>query len=261
MRYPDDSGGALSTFLNAAPAGAVVQVAPGSYEGPLSITQPITLRGAGELTRIRGGCGRPISISVGAAGQVVLDSLRLERGESEDGGAVLVTDGDVRMSNIHIQWCTAKRRGGAIAVLGGRVAAQSLQVLETTAERGGALWVGHNGQLSLHDSQVGRCEAALGGALAVEGSALVEVAGLTVRRARARSSSGGQALHVRSIAAGAPQVRLDRVWLDGSTFGAPIVVEASEPSPSTKVYLRASDVPRSVRTVPGVVDGGANRWR
>ena len=135
------------------------------------------------------------------------------------------------------------------------------QVVQTTAERGGAVWVGDAGQLSLHDSQVGRCEAAFGGALAVEGAGLVEVAGLTVRRARARSSSGGQALHVRSVVQGTPQVRLERVWLDGSTFGAPIVIEASAPAAPSQVYLRASDVPRSVRTVAGVVDGGANRWR
>ena len=218
--------------------------------------QPLTLRGAGELTRIRGGLGRPISISVAADERVVLDSLRLERGEAEDGGGMLVTDGDVHLRNIHIHWCGAHRLGGAIAVLGGRVVASNLHTDETSALRGGAVWIGHDGHFSLRDSRLARCEAEFGGAIALEDGAVVVVDGLTVQRAWARSSRGGQAIYIRAGATG--RLQLERVRLDGDTIGHPLVVD---PMSTAEVFLRSSDVPRAVRGVTGLVDGGANHWR
>ena len=260
MRYPDDSDSALAAFLDAAPAGAVVDVAPGTYPGPLSITRPVTLRGAGELTRIDGcGVGRPIKISVGDGGRVVLESLRLERGEAEDGGGIFVEAGDVQLRNIHIHRCSARARGGALAVAGGTVAAVRLFSRDTSAPRGGALWVGHRGQLTLRDSQVGHCEANFGGALAVEDSANVGIYGMTVRRARARSGTGGQALYIRGTAgAGRPTLQLDRVRLEGGSLGLPVVVD---PAFGAELHLRACDMPRTVRSIAGLVDGGANHWR
>ena len=259
MRYPDDSAEGLDAFLQEVPEGTVVDVAPGRYEGPLVIDRPVTLRGAGELTRIIGGRGgRPISISVGARGRVVLDSLRLELGQEEDGGGLLVSAGDVQLRNIHIHQCAARARGGALAVAGGTVVGARLHTLDTSAQHGGAVWVGHNGQLTLTDSQLAQCEATYGGALAVEDSARVDVDGLTVRRARARSGAGGQTLYVRGGSEARPVVRLDRVRFDLGVMGAPVVVDPEHPA---EVRLRACDVSGTVRNVAGFVDDGANHWR
>ena len=259
VRYPDDSSDALNAFLDGLPAGSVVDVAPGIYEGPLSITRPVTLRGAGELTRISGGgIGRPVSIAVSMSGRVILESLRLEQGEAEDGGGMLVAAGDVQLRNIHIHRCAAHGRGGALAVVGGSVAAARLFAVDVSAQRGGGVWLGEQGQLTLRDSQLSRCDANFGGAIAVEDAATLDVDGLTIRRARARSGSGGQALYARGSTTGRPILRLNRVRLEDGSLGLPIVVDPAFPA---EVRLQACDMPRTVRSIAGLVDGGANHWR
>ena len=241
------------------PPGAVVDVPPGHYDGPLSITQPMTLRGAGELTRIDGqGLQRPIHIKVLADEPVVLDSLRFNHGHNEDGGGLLISAGNVRLRNIHFHHCIARGRGGALAVRGGTVTAVQIYAVDCAAERGGAVWVGERGRLVVRDSQIARSQANYGGAIAVEDGVSVEVEGMTLRRTRAHSSTGGQAMHARGTARGRPVVRLTRVLIDDRSLGLPIVVDPTFPA---EFRVEASDMPRSVQSTAGVVDDGANRWR
>lgn len=259
VRFPDDTQGTLKTLLGTLPPGSVVDLAPGQYEGPLAIDRPVTLRGAGELTRIFGRAGdRPISVSVTDTGRVVLESLRLERGDCEDGGGLLVSAGDVHMRNIHIHQCTAVARGGAMAVTGGRVAARQLNTFATSAERGGSVWVGANAQFKLRDGQMTQSEALYGGALAIEDSATVEIDRLTVSRSRARSAGGGQAVYVAGGHDLRPVVRLHHVRIENGALGLAVVISSDHPA---EVRVEACDMPRSVRSVAGVVDGGANHWR
>ncbi len=258
MRYPDDSDGALSPFLAGLPPGAVVDVAPGRYEGPVSITRPLTLRGAGELTRIAGCTGRPISISVEGTEPVVLESLRLEHGSAEDGGGLLIASGQVELRNVHFHHCSAERHGGAFAIKAGRVRAFRVYTFDTRARRGGAVWVGHRGQFFLHDSQLTRSEALFGGAFAFEDQAVAELEGITIRGARAGSSAGGQALYARGTEHGHPALRLNRVLIEDGPYGQPIVVDPKYPA---EVRLEGCNMPRAVQTIAGFVDGGANLWR
>ncbi|MEM7676274.1 MAG: hypothetical protein AAF449_09750 [Myxococcota bacterium] len=256
MRFPDENGAGLSAFLEALAPGAVVDISPGQYHGPLTITRPVTLRGAGELTRISGGTGRPIRIET--EGRVVLDSLRLEQGHDDDGGGLLVAHGDVHVRNLHIHHCRAAARGGAVAVRGGRLTASGLYTADTTADKGGALWIGGRGHLVLHEGQISRCEAIFGGAMAVEDAAVVEVDRLTVARARARSRTGGQALYAAGDRHVRPKLDLHRVKIENGSLGLTVVVDPAFPA---EVRLRACDMPRTVMRVAGLVDAGANHWR
>jgi hypothetical protein len=259
LAYPDDSGRSLAAVVGAAPAGAVITLAPGRHLGPVVIERPVTLRGAGELTRIvNEGRGSVVVVSAAAGGLVVLDALRLEGGEADRGGGLLVEGGQVRLRNVHVHRCHAVREGGAVLIAGGEVDAVLLRLEAVTAGRGGALAVMGSGHLVLRDSQVHRAEAAQGGALAVldEGVALLE--GVTLRRVRSTGPSGGQALWVARTARGRPRVQLRRVRMEEVTLGLPIVVDGGA---GQAVELVECDAPRAAQGAPGVVDGGMNRWR
>src|SRR5258708_3239332 len=99
IRFPDDSGRSLADLLaNAAPS-AVIELSPGRYVGPLVITRPVTLKGAGDLTRISGARGTVITVRCAGSAAVALESLLLEDGAGELGAGRLVLEGRVRAHN------------------------------------------------------------------------------------------------------------------------------------------------------------------
>lgn len=260
IRFPDGTERSLVDLLESAAPGAIIELAPGRYAGPLTITRPVTIRGAGDLTRIFGERrGAVLTIRAPGEGRVVVESLLIEDGASEAGGGIFVIEGLVRLHNVQIQHCQADQGGGgAIHVAGGELDATLLRAHDVSGDRGGAVWAGGRAVITLRDSQIRRSEARLGGALAIEGSAKVLLEGLTIGRSRATSPSGGQAIYVAGSSRASPVLKLRRVRFEDAPMGMPLFVDPAFPG---EVSVTECDLPRIVLGVPGIVDGGENRWR
>lgn len=260
IRFPDERFTSLAALIDAAPAGAVIEIAPGKFTGPLMISRPITLRGAGDLSRISGeGRTAVINVNVPFEGRVVLESLLLDEGEGEDGGGIVIEAGRVRAYNVQIRRCRSEKgAGGAIAVVGGELDASLLRAHDVSADRGGAIVVSGRAFMRLSESEIRRSEARVGGAISIEEGARVSIEALTIGKARARTSSGGQAIYVKGTKSARPVLALRRVRLEDAPMGMPLVVDATYPG---EVTIAASDMPRVVMSALGVIDGGGNRWR
>jgi nitrous oxidase accessory protein NosD len=260
IRFPDERFTSLASLVDAAPAGAVVELAPGKYSGALTITRPITIRGAGDLSRLSGeGRGPVVTIRVPFEGRVAIESLLLDDGEGESGGGIVIEAGRVRVYNIQIRRCRSEKgAGGAIAVVGGELDASLVRAHDVSADRGGAIVVSGRGFMRLSESEIRRSEARVGGAIAIEDAARVSIEALTIGKARARTSSGGQAIYVKGSKNARPVLALRRVRLEDAPMGMPLVVDTTYPG---EVTIAASDMPRVVMSANGVIDGGGNRWR
>ena len=260
IRFPDGSGRTLGAVVEACPPGAVVEIAPGRFSGPVRITRPITLTGAGDLSRLEAGeTDGLVVVDAGPEDRVALESLTFEGGRSGSGAGLRVNRGRVFLHNVHIQGCRAERGGGALHVAGGEVDATLLRVNDVGAARGGAVWVAGDGLFRLRDGQIESAFAELGGAFAVEDGARVFLESVTVHKCRATAPSGGQAFFVSGTSGlPPPHLSLLRVRLSDVPFGLPVFVDPRHPG---RVKVSACDVPRVVQGVVGVVDGGQNRWR
>lgn len=260
VRFPDGSGRSLGAFIEACAPGATVELSPGRFEGPLHLSRPIHLRGAGDLTRIvRKGPGRLVEVRLAAGARVELEHLLLEGGEAECGAGLWVDGGHLRLHNVQIQRCHAHGGGGgALCVAGGEVDASILRVHDVSGDRGGAVWVRGTGRLKLSDSQITSSEARQGGAIAVEGAAEVLLEAVTVAKARATTSSGGQALYVVGGEGVRPRLTMRRVRLEDVPLGLPLFVDPVHPG---DISLTGCDVPRVVQGMVGVIDAGENHWR
>lgn len=259
LRYPDGSGRSLAAFIGGSPAGSTIELAPGRYEGKLHIAKPVCLRGAGDLTRIfAGGEGRVIEVRLETGGEVVLESILLEGGGAASGAGIWLGGGRLRLHNVHIQRCEASGGGGgAIHVEDGELDASVLRVNDVRGDKGGAIWV-QGAEIRLRDSQIMGSEARQGGALAVEGPSRVSLESVTVKKARATTPAGGQALYVSGAQGVRPRLDLRRVRLEDAPLGLPVFVDPDHPG---DLSLSGCDVPRMIQSVVGVIDGGENRWR
>ncbi len=255
IRFPDDSGRSLAEVIATSPRGATIELAPGRYEGPLTLSQPVVLRGAGDLTRIGVVGGGPVVlIDSPDEAWVEIESVLLEGGVAEHGAGIGVRQGRARLHNVHVRHCRATLGGGAVAVEGGELGATKLRAHDVQAAEGGAVWVGQDASLRLTDSQIEDAEGQRGGAVCLQNHAVATLEGVTIRKARATTSSGGQAFFVT----GTPRLSLLRVRLEDAPLGLPLVVDGGE-VPSVEVT--ECDVPRILLDTPGVVDGGGNHWR
>jgi hypothetical protein len=261
LRYPDGKARTLADFVAACPPGAVVELAPGRYPGPLILDKPVLIRGAGDLTRIFGrGSGRLLEVRIRDGGQASLESVLLDGGDPPSGAGIHLESGRLRLFNVHIQRCVATGGGGggAIHVTGGELDASVLRVNDVSGDRGGAIWVEGSATVRVRDSQFTRAQARQGGALAVQGTARVSLEAVTVGKARATTPSGGQAVYISGAPGVRPTVFFRRVRLEDVPLGLPLVVDPKFPG---DVSLTGCDMPRVVQGVVGVVDGGENHWR
>ncbi|MBW7900160.1 MAG: nitrous oxide reductase family maturation protein NosD [Rhodocyclaceae bacterium] len=91
----------LQPWLDAAPAGAVLRLPPGTYAGPAVLEKPLTLDGNGEVTIDGGGRGSVLTIRTHGA---VVRGLRIVRsGESHDAvdsGIVVAGNGNRIENNV-----------------------------------------------------------------------------------------------------------------------------------------------------------------
>jgi hypothetical protein len=255
VRIDGDVGKDLGRRLSACEPGAVVELAPGVYEGPICITQPITLRGAGELTRIIGLRGG--SVEVCDCDQVYLESIRLEGGEAQRGGGLQVRRSSVVIRNLHIEHSRAIE-GGAIAVVDGKVRIESLRVSDVEAARGGAIFVQGVSELVIHDALVTRASADYGGAVSLRGACSLELRNSSIGKVRALKASGGQAIHLEAGDDGVPSLTLHAVRLEDAPLGAPVV---STGTGIPVIRVSHCDLPRLLRRLPGVIENGENHWR
>lgn len=259
VRFPDTSGRTLAQVLAECVPGTIIELSPGRYEGPLEIKKPVTLRGAGDLTRLSGEeAGSVVTVDIEDETPVVIESLLLEGGGGEVGGGLSIRTGRVRLYNVHIQRCRTLAGGGAIDLRAGELDATKLRAHDVSSDRGGAICARGDSVVSLRDSQISRTEARLGGAIAVHDQARVFVEGLTVGKSRATAPSGGQAFFISGAPDLAPSLELRRVRLEDAPLGMPIVVDPEYPG---AVQVRACDMPRVVLDVKGVSDAGENHWR
>jgi hypothetical protein len=257
LRFPNDRGKSLRDFIAECAPGAIIEIAPGRYDEPLLIDKAISIRGAGELTRISSLARGPVITVRAGEGEVELQSLALEGGDAEEGGALLVESGALILENLHLRRCRAVR-GGGLSLMGGTASARLLRFSQLEAERGGAIRVSGRATLDLADVQISHCRAAKGGAIAIEDAARLQAEAMTLHKCRASEAQGGQAMYVSGSDAGAPIVTLHRVRFADPPLGRGIVQNRTNPG---LVHLSGCDLPKSVLDEPGVVDLGANHWR
>lgn len=262
LRFPNPAGGAegdLAAFLSDVPSGAVVELAPGRFRGPLHIERPVTIKGAGDLTRIEGdGRSAVVSVDVAAADLVYFESLTIADGAGPRGGGLAVEAGRVRLFNVVVRDCRADDAGGGIWVGGGELEARLLRLHGLSAERGGAVAVGGRARFAVFDGEVRESHARLGGAACFVEGARVKLSGVTFGRTRATGAGGGQVVWVGGATDGELFVELERVRFEDVPLGQPLVVQPERPG---RVMLFECDVPSSVFGNPGIVDGGNNTWR
>lgn len=255
IHYPDPRGRRLAELIAACAPGAVVEIAPGRYHEPIVIDRPLTLRGAGDLTRLVGfGRGSVVQIQVGAEEQVRLEALSIEAGDAEVGGAISVRGGQVTIDNVRLARSRA-RRGGALGASGGTVVLRRCRIESVEAELGGALWVGPGASVDLIEAQIAGACGRLGGALAVEGGGRLWLEAVTVRRSRATERDGGQVLYVGGQGVSA-EVRLERVRFADPPLGRAIVLAGAG-----AIAVSGCDLPRTTASEAGILDRGGNRWR
>lgn len=259
LRYPDGSGRSLSEVLEACEAGAVVEVAPGRYVEALVLTKPVTLRGAGDLTRLSlEGQTLAVRVATSSSDPVRIESILIEGGAGDRGGAISLVSGRLEIHNVHIRGCTGSSGGGAIHLATGSLDATLLRIHEVTGDRGGAICAMGDARVVVRDSQISEAEARYGGALAFLGPVRARFEGVTIGRSRATVMAGGQAIYAAGAGDGRPEIELLRVRLEDAPLGMPVVVDREH---GGTISLEECDMPRVVLDVKGVVDAGHNTWR
>jgi hypothetical protein len=259
IRFPDDSGRSLAEVVGTAEPGSVLEIAPGRYTDRLVFRRGLTLRGAGDLTRISvEGRGSAVVVELPPDEALTIESVLIEGGEAEEGGAVLLRSGILRLHNVHIRECRAGQGGGAIHLSTGSLEATLLRAHDVHGDRGGAICAVGDATVRLKDAQIHDSRARYGGAMAFLGPVRAHLEGITIGKSRATAAQGGQAIYVAGAGDGKPVLELVRVRLEDVPLGMPLVVDREHPG---AVSLVECDMPRVVLDAPGVVDGGANNWR
>lgn len=254
VRFPDPRGRRLADVIAGLERGAVIDIAPGRYFERLVLDRSITLRGAGDLTRI-GGLGRGSIIAIDAEdAEVSLDSLSLEGGGGPAGGGICLSRGSLNLENVRIHRARADV-GGGIAVLGGRLVARLLRIEEVEAHLGGAIYIAGRGRLEVAEAEIRSARADRGGTLYMAGEARASLSALTVSKSRAREENGGQVVWLDGPD---PVLSLERVRFADPALGRPLVTAPDAPG---LVQVTGSDLSKLFLDERGVLDLGNNRWR
>jgi len=116
---------------------------------------------------------------------VRLENLELKNGYSTDsGGGIEIVSGNVTLSKVTIDNCTAKSNGGGIVVLGGSLKIENGSLIQnckalkdtgsSTTAHGGGIFVGGNGNLELRGVQIYKNEAKIyGGGIYTKGNTTI----------------------------------------------------------------------------------------
>lgn len=259
ISYSPALGRTLAELIADAPPGSVIEVPPGRYLGPFTLDRALAIKGAGDLTRlVNERPGPVVRVSLADGARVELESLALEGGEARDGGGLLIERGDFFGSNLRVNHCRAGR-GGGIAVLAGQAELSRVRIENVEAtESGGALYSTGEGVLTLFEGQIVGAQAPKGGAVALAGGARVSLERVTITRARALTSAGGQVMALVGDSGRSPTLVLKRVRITDKALWPPLVQDPAWPG---EVFAEACDLPRMTMKDTGLVDRGGNTWR
>jgi nitrous oxidase accessory protein NosD len=143
------AGADLSAAIAAAPEGATLCLAPGSYSGCLRIERSLTLRGPGAILDA-GQEGRVLLLPVDGA-RVLLEGLTLRGGSAKEGGGVAIEAfAELTLRDCRLEGNRARGAGGgALYASMGKVVLERCTLADNQAEAGQALFA----------NQVARLEA------------------------------------------------------------------------------------------------------
>lgn len=259
INYSPATGRTLAEILDGAAEGAVVEVPPGRYVGPFHLKRAVSLRGAGDLTRlVTEKPGPVLRVQAAPDQRIELESMAIEGGQAEEGGGVCLESGALFGSNLRLSHCLADR-GGGIAVKAGHAELSRVRIENVEARiSGGALYCAGVGVLSLFEGQIIGSQATQGGAVSVFEGGRVSLERVTITRARATTSTGGQVLYLKGNSGASPALVLRRVRFTDSALWPPLVQDGEWPG---EVFAEGCDLPRLTLKDSGLVDGGGNTWR
>jgi hypothetical protein len=224
----------LDGLLEAAPAGAVIELAPGRYDCRLSITKPVVVRGVGQGVVLAPSV--LAAVTVLAPVEVVLEGLVLEA--TQGVGLVAGQGASVTLHRVELAGGAALESGaGGITAVDAEVLLDGCVVRGARGFDAGAIFVGRNARVTLLDSTVEGAATAT--------SPLVRVAAggeLSVRFGALYAAGGGAALEVGGLGAVAVVERSIVVGLIAPGDGGSVTlhgVRTSEAPPSSVVGDRA----------------------
>jgi predicted outer membrane repeat protein len=212
----------IAAAIAAAPAGATIQICPGTYHERLGIdAKPLSLVGTGgaAVTIIDGGAGGGVLTvaATGGGGGVTLQGLTLRNGStSGNGGGVQCASSTLRIVDCVFTGNVAEN-GGALAATGCAldVSRSRFEANRARAEGGAARVDGSSGQIA--ECQLVGNRAVLGGGVHVrEGT--VAVAGNDVRSNVAELRGGGLYHASSSQVTGNTFADNQALWIGGGIY-------------------------------------------
>jgi len=180
--------GAIQRAVNLAAAGDIVNIAPGTYPGPVNITQDVTLAGTGATAVTISGGGPVITVPSGVTATV--DGLTVSGGSAANGGGV-DNAGTLTISNATITNNSAAGAGGGIEnEAGGTLIISDSTIANNTAgDVGGG--IDCQGRLTIVNSTVADNSAAAGGGISDEGPLTAVNTTIAYNSTSGGSDSGG----------------------------------------------------------------------
>ena len=161
------SPGAIQRAVNIAAAGDIINIEPGTYAGPVDITQNLALAGAGASAVTISGGGPVISVAAGVTASV--DGVTVTGGSASGGGGV-DNAGSLTISNSTIAHNSASGTGGGIEnEAGGTLIVYDSTIAGNSAAANGG-GIDNAGMLTIANSTIAGNLAAAGGGISDEGS-------------------------------------------------------------------------------------------
>ncbi|MFI5459371.1 MAG: choice-of-anchor Q domain-containing protein [Isosphaerales bacterium] len=157
--------GAIERAMNIA-AGDTVNIAPGTYPGPLDVTQDSSLVGAGASAVTISGAGPVVSVASGVTAS--LDGLTISGGSAANGGGV-DNAGRLTILDSAIDNNSATGNGGGIENEAGGTLCISDSTVANNMAGGLGGGIDNQGRLTIVNSTVADNSAAAGGGISDEG--------------------------------------------------------------------------------------------
>ncbi len=206
----------VQTLINAAPAGATIDLPDGVYNDPVSIGDGKTLSGSGPNNVVIDVSNLNVS-AITATGDFTLNNIRVTGGSSasngggiianvagtninlidveldnntavSDGGAIYLLNGTLTATNVTFSNNSAGGNGGAI--LGGTASTSTITASQfennSATSAGGAIF--NEGDMSIMDTTINASTAGVGGGIFNAGSGSLDVGSSTLSNNSATSS-------------------------------------------------------------------------
>jgi hypothetical protein len=244
--------GAIQRAVNLAAAGDTINIAPGTYPGPVNITQDVTLAGTG-ATSVAISSGGPV-ITVPSGVTATVDGLTVSGGSAADGGGI-ANAGILNIANAAVTENSATVNGGGVE----NAVGATLTVVDSTVSNNRATGSGggidNQGTVTVVNSTIANNSAAAGGGISDEGS----LTGVNTTVAYNTTSGGygsGGGLDVGG--AGAAILYNTIVVLDTDAIGADDVGGTGIASSSSNNLVGVDDTGTVAGSLSPFVVGGVN---